>query len=58
MRGHLNKIPHLDQISFRSDTLSPSTGFGVIGLKIVAQAKGGTVAGRFQDGSPAVVSTE
>ena len=55
-RGHLNKIPHLDQIRFHSDALIPSTGFSVIGLKVVAHAKGGDIVGQFQDGSAAVVS--
>ena len=55
-RGHLNKIPHLDQIRFHSDALIPSTGFSVIGLKVVAHARGGDIVGQFQDGSAAVVS--
>lgn len=55
-RGHLNRIPHLDQIRFHSDALIPSTGFSVIGLKVVAHAKGGDIIGQFQDGSAAVVS--
>jgi hypothetical protein len=55
-RGQLNKIPHLDQITFHSDALIPSTGFSVVGLKVVAQTNGGTIVGTFQDGSPAVIS--
>ncbi len=57
-RGHLNKIPHLDQIKLRSADSMPSAGFDVIGLKVAAQTKGGDAVGQFQDGSPAVVSNE
>jgi len=57
VRGHLNEIPHLDQIRFGAEPAKElGPGFGVIGLKTDVQAAEGSVIGQFGDGSPAVIA--
>lgn len=56
IRGHLNRIPHLDRIEFEVPQQGAESGFGVIGLKTDATPDGGKVVARFDDGSPAVIS--
>ena len=53
VRGKLNDIPHLDRITKEENALA---GFGVIGVKVKAAIDGGTIAGTFEDGTPAVIT--
>ncbi len=55
-RGQLNRIPHLDRISFADDAQIAKAGFGVIGVKVGIKVDGGDVIGSFNDDSPAAVA--
>lgn len=56
VRGRLNGLNHLDRIRCAAGPGVDAVEFGTVGCKVAVTAAGATVTGKFQDGSPAVLT--
>ncbi len=56
VRGRLNGLSHVDRIRSEAGPGVDAVEFGTVGCKVAVTAAGAKVAGKFQDGSPAVLT--